>query len=44
MTNEDLMNLLDSLLAQWENEVVEFKRAGRGFSTGEAYSSASRSH
>ena len=35
MTKEELERLLDSLLAQWENEVVEFKRAGKGFSTGE---------
>jgi hypothetical protein len=35
MTQEELERLLDSLLAQWENEVVEFKRAGKGFSTGE---------
>lgn len=35
MTQEELERLLDLLLAQWENEVVEFKRAGKGFSTGE---------
>ena len=35
MTTEELMTLLDSLLLQWEDEVVEFKRAGKGFSTGE---------
>lgn len=28
-----LQALLDSLIARWENEVVEFKRAGDGFST-----------
>ena len=35
MTQEELRSLLDTLLSQWENEVVEFKRGGRGFSTGE---------
>lgn len=35
MTQEELKGLLDSLLSQWENEVVEFKRGGKGFSTGE---------
>ena len=35
MTQEDLGLLLDSLLVQWENEVVEFKRGGKGFSTGD---------
>ena len=35
MTQEELKSLLDALLSQWENEVVEFKRGGRGFSTGE---------
>ena len=35
MTQEELGSLLNALLSQWENEVVEFKRVGRGFSTGE---------
>ena len=35
MTQEELKSLLDVLLAQWENEVVEFKRGGKGFSTGD---------
>ncbi len=29
----DLQTTLDSLIATWENEVVEFKQAGDGFST-----------
>lgn len=33
MTTIELGVLLDQLLANWENEVVEFKRAGDGFST-----------
>jgi ATP-dependent DNA helicase RecG len=33
MTANDLEVLLDQLMANWENEVVEFKRAGDGFST-----------
>ena len=35
MTQEELGSLLDALLAEWENEVVEFKRGGKGFSTGD---------
>ena len=35
MTQEELKSLLDVLLAQWENEVVEFKRGGKGFFTGD---------
>lgn len=35
MTQEELGSLLDALLSQWENEVVEFKRGGKGFSTGD---------
>ena len=35
MTQPELMELLNSLIAQWENEVVEFKAAGKGYSTGE---------
>ena len=31
---EELKELLEKLIAGWENEVVEFKRAGAGFSTG----------
>ena len=33
MTARDLAALLDRLIAAWENEVVEFKRAGDGYST-----------
>ena len=33
MSDIELGMLLDQLLANWENEVVEFKRAGDGFST-----------
>ena len=35
MTQKELGSLLNALLSQWENEVVEFKRGGRGFSTGD---------
>lgn len=35
MDSAALLALLDHLLAAWENEVVEFKEAGDGFSTGE---------
>lgn len=35
MNAEQLQALLDSLVARWESEVVEFKRAGDGFSTSE---------
>ena len=31
-TQEELLRLLDSLIANWENEVVEFKEAGAGYS------------
>ena len=43
-TNEELTELLDRLLAGWENEVVEFKEAARQFSadkTGEYVSALS---
>lgn len=33
MTDVELTALLDSLIATWENEVVEFKQAGEGYST-----------
>ncbi len=33
MSTIDLQTTLDSLIATWENEVVEFKQAGDGFST-----------
>ncbi|HQZ33495.1 MAG TPA: putative DNA binding domain-containing protein [Ilumatobacteraceae bacterium] len=33
MTNDELGNLLQRLIAGWENEVVEFKRAGADFDT-----------
>ncbi len=33
MTTPALQTLLTTLIARWENEVVEFKRAGDGFST-----------
>jgi ATP-dependent DNA helicase RecG len=33
MQAEDLLHLLDRLISNWESEVVEFKRAGDGFST-----------
>lgn len=33
MTPADLTTLLESLITAWESEVVEFKRAGDGFST-----------
>ena len=35
MRPEELKMLLYSLLSNWEDEVVEFKRGGKGFSTGE---------
>lgn len=35
MTTEELKTLLHSLLSRWEDDVVEFKRGGNGFSTGE---------
>jgi len=35
MRPEELKMLLHSLLSNWEDEVVEFKRGGKGFSTGE---------
>ncbi len=35
MKPEELKPLLLSLLSNWEDEVVEFKRDGKGFSTGE---------
>lgn len=33
MTQPDLSQRLDSLVATWENEVVEFKQAGNDYST-----------
>ncbi|CDO79144.1 ATP-binding protein [Pseudomonas aeruginosa] len=33
MTQPDLSQRLDSLVATWENEVVEFKQAGDNYST-----------
>jgi ATP-dependent DNA helicase RecG len=33
MNMEDLPGLLDALIQSWENEVLEFKRAGDGYST-----------
>ncbi|MBB1514263.1 putative DNA binding domain-containing protein [Tessaracoccus sp. MC1627] len=44
LTNDELTDLLDRLLAGWENEVVEFKEAARQFSadkTGEYVSALS---
>ncbi len=35
MKPEELKTLLYALLSNWEDEVVEFKRGGMGFSTGE---------
>ena len=35
MKPEELKTLLHSLLSKWEDEVVEFKRGGKGFSMGE---------
>ena len=35
MTNDEKKNILYSLLANWENEVVEFKSGGSGFSSDE---------
>ncbi len=34
MKAEELKRLLHSILSNWEDEVVEFKRGGAGFSTG----------
>ncbi len=31
MTQPDLSQLLDSLMATWENEVVEFKQTGKAY-------------
>ena len=33
MTESELTKLLETLIAKWENEVIEFKSAGKGFST-----------
>ena len=33
MTQDELTNLLSELITRWENEVVEFKEGGAGFST-----------
>ncbi|MBT1175658.1 putative DNA binding domain-containing protein [Bifidobacterium sp. LC6] len=33
--DEELTNLLNHLMRDWENEVVEFKEGGKGYSTGE---------
>lgn len=33
MTENELKNLLHSLIAQWENEVIEFKEVGDSYST-----------
>jgi ATP-dependent DNA helicase RecG len=33
LDKQSLLTLLEQLIAQWENEVVEFKRGGEGFST-----------
>ena len=33
MTQSDLIQRLDNLIATWENEVVEFKQAGNNYST-----------
>ncbi len=33
MDGKDLQTLLEVLIARWENEVVELKRAGDGYST-----------
>jgi len=44
LTSDELTELLDRLLAGWENEVVEFKEAARQFSadkTGEYVSALS---
>lgn len=35
MTQDEPQALLGALLSHWENEVVEFKRAGKDFSTGD---------
>jgi ATP-dependent DNA helicase RecG len=35
MTTDDVKNVLDQLIAGWESEIVEFKRAGDGFSISE---------
>ena len=34
MTSDEKKATLLSLLAKWENEVVEFKSGGKGFSVG----------
>ena len=44
MTQAELNNILTELLHSWENEVVEFKSGGSGFSTddiGEYFSALS---
>ncbi|MCL2737073.1 MAG: ATP-binding protein [Propionibacteriaceae bacterium] len=33
MTQQDLLSLLDQLIAGWESETVEFKEASRDYST-----------
>ena len=33
MTSEELRDLLTALVSGWENDVVEFKEGGAGFST-----------
>ena len=33
MDKNDMLGQLDILISQWENEVVEFKEGGKGFST-----------
>ena len=35
MKSEELKVFLRSFLSRWEDEVVEFKCGGKGFSTGE---------
>ena len=32
-TEQELKELLDKLISRWEDEVVEFKQGGAGFST-----------
>ncbi|MCL2788753.1 MAG: putative DNA binding domain-containing protein [Micrococcales bacterium] len=34
MTEQALLDLLGRLIAEWESEIVEFKKAGRDYSTG----------
>ena len=34
-TADEMKGLLQQLISDWENEVVEFKRGGAGFSTGD---------